>query len=138
MYFPVWLRNRLIFARSETVFSRTEKPYIRITDNFSWILKLPNKIGFNLIIFHFNIRRKLSIIRRDKLLLTKENICIYPTVFSPSICGGLCPSFSIIITYCQIFNIHQIPHIYVRKVIKFVKVHWKVCLFNYFKLMSYG
>ena len=70
--FLVWLRNRLISAKLEPVLSHTEKSIIastnknhKIHNNFVSLYLRPlgaNKTGFNLVIFHFNIRGKLSII----------------------------------------------------------------------------
>ena len=73
--FPVWLTNRLISAGLELVLSHTESLLHRNTDNFPRIYKLiarafsnsdfrANKTVFN-IIFHFNIRENLYIIRCD-------------------------------------------------------------------------
>ena len=85
--FPVWLRNRLLSAGLEPVLSKTEKAciasnYRQFSTNIKIkIIKLKpsfvspslrppaaDKTGFNLKIFHFDIRGKLSIIRCDEYI----------------------------------------------------------------------
>ena len=87
-FIPVWLRNRLLSAGLEPVLSLTEKScvasnYRQFSTNIKIkIIKLKpsfvspglrplaaDKTGFNLKIFHFDIRGKLSIIRCDKYIL---------------------------------------------------------------------
>ena len=76
-YFPVWLPNRLISAGLEPVLSHTYKSCIASFSRLISIKLIPVllaldfcsfglTIGFNLIIFLFNIRGKLSLIRCDK------------------------------------------------------------------------
>ena len=84
MCFPVWLRNRLISAGKEPVISHTEpKFYCRqfstnIQMKFKPVLLTMAyvltglKTGFNLIIFYFNIRGKLSKIQCDKKFFVLE------------------------------------------------------------------
>ncbi len=86
--FPVWLRNRLLSAGLAPVLNQTEKSciasnYRQFSTNIKRkIIKLKpsfvspdlrplaaDKTGFNLKIFHFDIRGKLSIIRCDKYIL---------------------------------------------------------------------
>ena len=71
--FPVWLRNELISAGLEPFLSHTEKlkiaSYYRIFfTNIKIKIRLlgPEKTGFNLTIFHFDIRGKVAIIHCDK------------------------------------------------------------------------
>ncbi len=72
MNFPVWLRNRLLSAGLEPVLSQTEKAciepnYRQFSTNIKIkIIKL--KPSFNLKIFSFDIRGKLSIIRCNKYI----------------------------------------------------------------------
>ena len=66
----VLLRNRLIASGLEKVLSPTEKPciasYLRqLSADINMKNYKINKTGFSLIIFHFNIRGKLSIIQCD-------------------------------------------------------------------------
>ena len=84
MSFPVWLRNRLLSAGLKPVLSQTEQSciasnsrqflyeYQNKTQKINTSLVSPgrrphgaNKTGFNLKIFHFDIRGNLSIIRCD-------------------------------------------------------------------------
>ncbi len=88
MFFQVLLRNRLLSTGLESVLSQTEKSciasnYRQFSTNIKIkIIKLKpsfvspslrplaaDKTGFNLKIFHFDIRGKLSIIRCDKYTL---------------------------------------------------------------------
>ena len=60
-YFPVWLRNRFLFAGLEPVLSQTEISCIASNyRHFSKYIKMKIRIktGFNLIFFDFDIRRK--------------------------------------------------------------------------------
>ena len=82
VYFPVWLRNRLISAGLEPVINQTENPYVTSYERqfstnikiiiiilFTILLAWPLgviKTGFNLIIFLFYIYGNLSIIRCSK------------------------------------------------------------------------
>ena len=69
--FPLGLRNRLISAELKPIISHTEKSciasyYREFSTNIKIkIIKLM-LVCFNLKIFHFNIRGKMSIIRGDK------------------------------------------------------------------------
>ena len=87
-YFPVWLRNRLLSTGLEPVLSQTEKSFVASNQRqFSTNIKIKiiklipvflarafgaKKTGFNLIIFHFDIRGKLFIIRCDKYIYIIE------------------------------------------------------------------
>ncbi len=91
--FPVWLWNRLLPAGLEPVLiSQTEKSciasnYRQFSTNIKikiiklipvflspglWPLRA-NKTDFDLILFHFDIRGKLSIIRCDKYILNTNS-----------------------------------------------------------------
>ena len=83
-FFPLWLRNRLMSAGLEPVFSHTEKSCIALyyrqffTNIKMKIIKLipvccsgfcplePNKTCLSILFFYFDIRGKLSNIRCDK------------------------------------------------------------------------
>ena len=54
----------------QTIFYEYQNKNPKINTNFVRPGLSADKTGFNLIIFHFDIRRKLSIIRRDKYILS--------------------------------------------------------------------
>ncbi len=74
--FPIWLRTRLLSAGLEPVLSQTEK--LCTATNYRQSMNIKIKIiklipfcqpVFYRSIFHFDIRGKLSIIRRDKYII---------------------------------------------------------------------
>ena len=79
LYFPVWLRNRLLSAGLEPILSQTEKSciasnYRQFSTNIKIkIIKLKN--------FHFDIRGKLSLIRCDKYIFLHKIKGIFYTYF---------------------------------------------------------